>query len=80
MNCPVCTLGVNIYFLAGLDKSYKNTKCAGYVIDFVLQVICTGLNLYYNRLEHTGVGVEISTNKCVRLSFICIVTYCKNKS
>jgi hypothetical protein len=23
-----CTLGVNIYFLAALDKSYKGTKCA----------------------------------------------------
>jgi hypothetical protein len=58
MNCIVHTLGVNIYFLASLDKNYKNTECAGYVITFVLQVICTGLNLYYNGLEHTGEGAE----------------------
>lgn len=43
-----------------------------YVI-FVLQVICTELNLYYNGLEHTGVGVESDPNKCVRLCFICIL-------
>jgi hypothetical protein len=45
-----CALGVNnIYFFAALDKINKNTKCAGYVTALVLQIICTGLNLYYNR-------------------------------